>query len=160
MFYSGRGRKIYSFKKLVKLINNQLLTHDLNEVIVGCDSQIISYYAHFVIAIVVRDPGHGAIFFLQTFKIKNENKKFTLIIKLQKEVQVILDVIEKLEKYGLRKTVDVVPHIDIGHEGDSRKYIKQLVGWVKAMGYEPVIKPDCYAANGLCDKFSKKFIRR
>ena len=160
MFYDGRGRKIHSFKTLVTKLNNTLHRYNVNEVVVGCDSQIISYYAHFVIAIVVRDPGHGGTFFIQTFRITNENKKFTLVIKLQKEVQVILDVIDKLKKYGLKESVIIIPHVDIGYNGDSRKYVKSLVGWIKGVGYDPIIKPDCYVANGLCNKFSKKFQRR
>jgi len=160
MFVDGKGKKIADFKKLIKRINADIEKFDAREIIVGCDSQIISYYAHFVIAIVVRNIGHGATFYLQTFRIKNKDKRFTLAVKLQKEVQVILDVINKLEANNLKDYIKIIPHVDIGEDGESRKYIKELVGWIRGVGYDPVIKPNCYAANGICNKYSKKFQRK
>ena len=46
-------------------------------------------------------------------------------------------------------------HMDIGENGPTKKYIQELEGWVRAVGYDYEIKPNSYAASTIADKYSK-----
>lgn len=46
-------------------------------------------------------------------------------------------------------------HVDAGKNGPTMQLIPELVGWVRACGYEAVTKPQSYAASTLADTRSK-----
>ncbi|KFZ25979.1 MAG: hypothetical protein KQ78_01935 [Candidatus Izimaplasma bacterium HR2] len=49
----------------------------------------------------------------------------------------------------------LVPHVDIGRNGETKKFIKEVYNMFRAMGVDVKIKPDSYAASGYADKYSK-----
>ena len=48
-------------------------------------------------------------------------------------------------------------HVDAGRsdKGKTKELIPELVGWIKACGYDCEVKPDSYAASSIADKISK-----
>ena len=44
-------------------------------------------------------------------------------------------------------------HADVGHNGDTREMIKEVVGLIRGNGFEPKIKPESFVASGVADKY-------
>lgn len=67
----------------------------------------------------------------------------------------------ELEKAGEKRGLDphdlfqYAIHVDAGENGPTMQLIPELVGWVRACGYEAVTKPKSYAASTLADTLSK-----
>ena len=161
MFKQPKGKEI-AFKKMVEHIKELLKTSKSKEVIVGCDAQCKSRKTVFVMAVAVPHAfknKDGGVFYVQKFVIDDKPYRYNLAEKLYKEAQIILDVANKLVDNDIPKEV-IVPHVDIGYSGESKKHIKGIVGWLKGSGYsEVVIKPDSWASNCICNKYSKDFKR-
>ena len=45
-------------------------------------------------------------------------------------------------------------HVDIGHNGETRDMINEVVGMVRGSGYEVKIKPDSYGASKVADRYT------
>lgn len=129
---------------------------------IGTDSQTYSD-TKIVLSITLHRLYNGGIFFLHTAHRK-AYKHNQLHQKLYDETQTSLDaaeiLIEKLKNKGLdiqnkNSNIHLSIHMDIGKYGPTSKYIQELEGWVKAVGYEYEIKPNSYAASTIADKYSK-----
>lgn len=72
--------------------------------------------------------------------------------------EALLSIFEKEERYEpLIADCSFSIHIDAGQTdiGKTKALIPELIGWVKACGYDCAIKPDSYAASSVADKISK-----
>ncbi len=127
---------------------------------IGTDSQNFDYTKE-VNVIAVICEGHGGIFF---YKINARDRISDVRTKLRVETGDSLDIAEQLiaileekeyEEVFLNTSFTI--HIDAGYsdKGKTKELIPELVGWVKAMGYEAKVKPDSYVASGVADKISK-----
>ncbi len=127
---------------------------------IGTDSQNFDYTKE-VNVIAAICEGHGGIFF---YKINARDRISDVRTKLRIETGDSLEIAEKLltsmeqkeyEEVFLNTTFTI--HIDAGYsdKGKTKELIPELVGWVKAMGYEAMVKPDSYVASGVADKISK-----
>lgn len=124
---------------------------------IGTDS--MTYKAsHFVLAIVLHRVGKGGIYFYKRFDhpgIKD------LRTKLYKETSFSIETADLLLSSLLdidEKILDKINfsiHLDIGNNGPTKDLIKELEGWVMAVGYDYEIKPNSYAASFVADKYSK-----
>lgn len=128
---------------------------------VGTDSQNFDY-TKTVVVICVTCEGHGGIFFyqvLQMARISDVRRKLHMETELSLETaEAILSIFEKEEKYEfLVAYCSFSIHIDAGNDdaGKTKQLIPELVGWVRACGYDCAIKPDSYAASSVADKISK-----
>jgi len=45
-------------------------------------------------------------------------------------------------------------HVDIGHNGETRVMINEVVGMIRGSGYEVKIKPYSYGASKVADKYT------
>ena len=45
-------------------------------------------------------------------------------------------------------------HVDIGHNGETRDMITEVVGMVRGSGYDVKIKPDSYGASKVADRYT------
>jgi predicted RNase H-related nuclease YkuK (DUF458 family) len=129
---------------------------------IGTDSQTASE-TKVVLSITLHRLYNGGIFFLHT-KYHQAYKRNQLHQKLYEETQASLDaaeiLIEKLKDRGLdiqeeTSHIHLSIHMDIGEHGPTSKYIQELEGWVRAVGYDYEIKPNSYAASTIADKYSK-----
>ena len=130
------------------------------QIVVGTDSQNFSY-TKIVSVICILCEGHGGIFF---YKVTNVDRITNVRQKLHTETSLSLDVANELMGYlETEEYADVycnstfTIHIDAGHsdKGKTKELIPELVGWVKAVGYEVDVKPDSYVASSIADKISK-----
>jgi predicted RNase H-related nuclease YkuK (DUF458 family) len=129
---------------------------------IGTDSQTCSE-TKVVLSITLHRLYNGGIFFLHS-KYHKAYKNNQLHQKLYEETQASLDaaeiLIEKLKNKGLdiqkeNSHIHLSIHMDVGKNGPTSKYIQELEGWVRAVGYDYEIKPNSYAASTIADKYSK-----
>ena len=129
---------------------------------IGTDSQTCAE-TKVVLSVTVHRLHNGGIFFLHTI-YHRAFQNSQLHQKLYEETQASLDtaeiLIEKLKNKGLdiqdkNSNIHLSIHMDIGKNGPTNKYIKELEGWVKTTGYDCEIKPNSYAASTIADKYSK-----
>lgn len=145
----------------IKAYFDRMKSYDTGiHVTIGTDSQNFNY-TKIVNVIAVICEGHGGIFF---YRINARDRITDVRQKLRVETADSLDIAEDLIKILETKPYEDVYlnsefsiHIDAGYSetGKTRELIPELVGWVKAMGYEAEVKPDSYVASGIADKISK-----
>ncbi len=127
---------------------------------IGTDSQNFDYTKEVNVIAVICD-GHGGIFF---YKINARDRIADVRTKLRIETADSLEIAENLldvletpeyEEVFLNATFSI--HIDAGYseKGKTKELIPELVGWVKACGYEARVKPESFVASGVADKISK-----
>ena len=127
------------------------------EIAIGTDSMTYDK-TKFVMAIVLHNVGKGGIYF---YKIFHHTRITNLHDKLYKETQLSLDAAEMLIEELLDIDENIFDkmkmsiHLDIGENGPTKSLIRELEGWVTAMGYDYAIKPDSYAASTIADLYSK-----
>ena len=104
----------------------------------------------FVLAIVIHRVGNGGIYF---YKKMNHDRIVDLRSKLYEETTLSLSFTETLIENFLDKNPELYEklhlsiHIDIGQNGPTKSLIKELEGWVNALGYDCEITPESYAAS-------------
>ena len=145
----------------IKDYYNRMKSYDTGiHITIGTDSQNFDYTKEVNVIAVVCE-GHGGIFF---YKISARDRISDVRLKLRTETgdslliaDELLSVLEQpfYENIFLNTTFSI--HIDAGcsDRGKTKELISELTGWVKGLGYEPVIKPDSYTASGIADKISK-----
>ncbi len=129
-------------------------------IIIGTDSQnhedtkIVS-----VITIICK--GHGGIFFYEVTRqplIKDVRQKLHFETNSSLEIaDKLIEEFEKEEYNELFLNVPISIHVDAGNsdKGKTKPLIPELVGWVKACGYDYEVKPNSFAASSIADKISK-----
>lgn len=125
------------------------------EIIVGTDSQKIENNRYdFVSALVIHRVGWGGIYF---WKRLIQDKKISLKERIYQEATMSLQTsenfVELFRTNGISK-YDVQIHVDIGHNGETRDLITEVVGMVRGSGYEIKIKPDSYGASKVADRYT------
>lgn len=130
-------------------------------IIIGTDSQNFSD-TKMVSVIAVVAEGHGGIFF---YEISHVNLIRNVSVKLQTETaasltlaQRLVDRLEQDVKYeGLFMNCPLSIHVDAGNsdKGKTKMLIPELVGWIKASGYDVKVKPHSFVASSIADSISK-----
>jgi len=123
------------------------------EIIVGTDSQKIEKNKYdFVSALIIHRVGWGGIYF---WKRLVQDKKISLKEKIYQEATMSLETSENFVNFfktnGISK-YDIQIHVDIGHNGETRDLITEVVGMIRGSGYEVKIKPDSYGASKVADR--------
>jgi hypothetical protein len=128
---------------------------------IGTDSQNFDK-TKVVVVIALYHLHHGGIFF---YDITHINRIDAISPKLQYETQLSLQYAQELiseferlfdkEGFDYTEHLDFAIHVDAGTNGPSRKVIPEIVGWITAMGYKAVTKPQSYAASCIANKITK-----
>ena len=127
---------------------------------VGTDSQTFDTLK-LVNVIAVTCEGHGGIFFYEITRLPRTNDvRQKLTTETNESLQVMMTLTEILEEdqYSeLRKALSVAIHIDAGWNpnGKTKELIPELVGWIRACGYDAEVKPEAYVASTIADRISK-----
>jgi len=124
------------------------------KVIIGTDSHVREE-THFVTALVVHRVGKGARYF---YRRKLYEKIRSLRQKIFFEAAFSLDVASKLTQSLAERghtELDLEIHLDIGHNGETRGLIREIVGMVTGSGFDAKIKPDACVASNVADKYTK-----
>ena len=110
-------------------------------IIVGTDSQNFDD-TKIVSVVAVICEGHGGMFFYEITRRA-----------LIRDVRTKLHT--KYEEMYLNCPIAI--HVDAGNSrnGKTRELIPELVGWIRACGYDCSIKPDSFVASTIADRISK-----
>lgn len=125
------------------------------EIVVGTDSQKIEHDTYdFVSALIIHRVGLGGIYF---WKRMVQDKKISLKERIYQEATMSLvtaeDFVNFFKTNGISR-YDIQIHVDIGHNGDTRDLITEVVGMVRGSGYEVKIKPESYGASKVADRYT------
>lgn len=125
------------------------------EIIVGTDSQKITKNKYdFVSALIIHRVGQGGIYF---WKRMVQDKKISLKERIYQEATMSLITSEEFVHFFKTNGIsryDIQIHVDIGHNGDTRDLITEVVGMIRGSGYEVKIKPYSYGASKVADKYT------
>ena len=131
---------------------------------VGTDSQVKGRYTCFATGIHVHRIGHGAWCCVSK---RVENKRYNnLKEKISKETSITYEIaymlneqlIDTLCNFTVEyKNFDckLEAHIDVGTKGETRKLIREMVGYFEGMGIDAKIKPDSFVASSYANRYSK-----
>ena len=131
------------------------------EIVVGCDSPS-SEKPFFPIAIVVLRIGAGGRFFLKKMSYDEKFLKRFVVWKNRILQEVYLscelalslrEVLEEENKLGLKYQFEYI-HADVGEIGKTKEMVKEVIGLIKANGFEPKIKPQSFAASNIADRYT------
>ncbi|PIS39767.1 MAG: hypothetical protein COT33_00245 [Candidatus Nealsonbacteria bacterium CG08_land_8_20_14_0_20_38_20] len=127
------------------------------DVIVGCDSSS-GEEPHFPLAIVILRRGRGGRFFLKMINYKNRkfyNWKQRILEEVLLSCELALFLREKLEEKPKVKNYQFrYIHADVGENGATKDMIKEVTGLIRGNGFEPIIKPESFAASSVADRYS------
>lgn len=163
MFHTGSNRPI-RFEDIPDAVleyygNNRDIT-DVS-IIIGTDSQNFSD-TKMVSVICVLASGRGGIFFYDISRIplvRDVRRKLHIETNNSLELATkLVDVFEGNEKYHeMYLACPISIHVDAGNSphGKTRELIPELVGWIRASGYEAETKPASFVASCVADKISK-----
>lgn len=148
----------FSFCEMVEAIKQYIEEDNSKEyiVIVGGDSQ--SFYCNggatrCITTVIVRRIGKGAQYYY--YSELNPISK-SLRQKIWNEALSVYETIIDLKDEGLTKDIiDIVPHIDVGEKGETRKLIKEVTGLFLSEGYDVKIKPFSIGASSVADKHTR-----
>ena len=131
------------------------------QITIGTDSQNFSD-TKVVVVIAMRCIGHGGIYFYEVMRVDRiSDVRMKLNFETQLSLSYANQLIEILESDAncseMFLNSDFAIHVDAGknEHGKTKELIPEIVGWIKACGYECIVKPDSYAASTIADRISK-----
>jgi len=155
MFYQSPTYGKVSLDELKKIVSHFMSADKIAkyEIIVGTDSQKIEKNKYdFVSALIIHRVGWGGIYF---WKRSLQDKKISLKERIYQEATMSLETSENFVGFfktnGISK-YDIQIHVDIGHNGETRDLITEVVGMIRGSGYDVKIKPHSYGASKVADR--------
>ncbi|MBC7105477.1 MAG: ribonuclease H-like YkuK family protein [Firmicutes bacterium] len=125
------------------------------KIIIGTDSQITRGETCFITAIIVHRLGKGARYYYRRHthrKLKSLRQRIFYETALSLELGSMVSR-EFAESGAADLKVEI--HIDVGHNGETRDLIREVVGMVVGSGFKARIKPEAYGASAVADKHTK-----
>lgn len=160
-FWSPSEDKRFSMEEVAEKIE-KFISADPEKnyrLIIGTDSQENHTGTVFVSAIILHRVGNGGRYFWHRYK---RNGEMVLRDRIHQEVELSRQLAEKLENsLKLRKEnfngngkiwPNLEIHVDIGENGETRSLISEIVGMVRAFGFEVKTKPYSYGASTIADR--------
>ncbi|MDR3599672.1 MAG: ribonuclease H-like YkuK family protein [Desulfosporosinus sp.] len=148
-----------SFNEMVSIIKTYT-AQDLNAeyvIAVGADSQNFSYTKMPVtvgIHKIKNKVGRGGIYFFDIIKLKKINSiRQKIFYETNLSIELALKLSNIFEKSNFPYEITV--HADVGYNGPTSQYVAEIKGWVRACGFQCVVKPDSYMASSVANKLSK-----
>lgn len=150
-------------EKMIELIHQYITSGekgDEYDITVGADSQSFKTHTKFVLVVAVHRIGCGGIFF---YHVEHKEKTRNVQTKIHTEVQMSIEMASMLNQAVMQWDLANVNFshidIDIGKNGLTKEYIKEVVGWVNGVlggeGIHARIKPNAPTASCIADKISK-----
>jgi predicted RNase H-related nuclease YkuK (DUF458 family) len=122
------------------------------QVHIGCDSAVSRERVTFAVVVCVVSVGHAGRYFYARLE-QSLHTVPVLQTRLLREVELALSTAQELTEHG----VDIVRvHVDSNTEPgcSSTEHTKMLTGYVSAMGYTCLVKPEAWA-NFVADRHSR-----
>lgn len=135
---------------------------------VGTDSQVRGRYTCFATGIHIHRIGQGA--WCCVDKIIEGKRYTSLKEKISKETLLTYEIVFMLNEQLIDMLCDFTEryknfdckleaHIDVGTKGETRKLIREMVGYFEGMGIDAKIKPDSFVASSYANRYSKSIKR-
>lgn len=150
-----------SFRDIVMIVHNKTKVQAGDYfVVIGTDSHNTSK-TKIVAVVAIYCVGRGGFFFYDTH---TRALIPTIREKLLQETQLSLELadslIKEFEEYydetGFDYTdLNFAIHVDAGQNGKSSEMITEVIGWIRACGYDCQVKPNAFVASNVADKYSK-----
>jgi len=126
------------------------------DLIIGTDSLATNGVgkssADMVSAVVIHRKSRGGIYFWAKWSQYN---LFTLRDRIYEEALSSMRLGEQLLKSLKQREVtdlNLVIHIDIGPNGETKKMLQEIVGMVRGNGFAVKTKPESYGASSVADR--------
>lgn len=166
MRFFNSMQKNMSFEDVVENIKNFIKANpDASyRLAVGTDSQVKGKYTCFATGIHIHRVGQGAWCCVSK---TIENKRYRILKeKISKETLMTYEVVSVLNECLLDFLYDFTvlyqnfdfrleAHIDVGTKGETRKLIREMVGYFEGTGIDTKIKPDSFVASSYANRYSK-----
>lgn len=150
-----------SMEEIAQILKEKTSGSGEYNLMIGTDSQNFDT-TKVVVVIALHHVGKGGIFFYEIShipRITNVGQKLIYETHLSIEYagKLIKEFENLYEKTGFDYTqhMNIGIHVDAGNNGPSKQVIPEIVGWIKACGYNVVVKPDSWAACSIANKYSK-----
>ena len=149
------------FSEVIKEIVNYIAEkpEKFYDIIVGCDSSSAEE-PNFPLAAVILRKGEGGRFFLKKIHYSSLRKFYNWHQRILEEVLLSCELALHLREI-LNKEIPLTfnwqfryIHADIGENGATRDMIKEVTGLIRGNGFEPMIKPESFAASNVADRYS------
>ena len=147
--------------KILKFYKDHLKYESATQIIIGTDSQNFDK-TKIVSVIAVICEGHGGIFFYEiTQQPLIRDVRTKLHVETNDSLRVaeaLVEIFENNKEYEeMYLNCPIAIHIDAGNstKGKTKELIPELVGWIKACGYDCSVKPDSFVASTIADRLSK-----
>lgn len=164
MFRTGKGQEIAFADICKRMMDFYVKSKEYDShynIIIGTDSQ--NHDKTKIVSVVcITCAGHGGIFF---YEITREKLIKDVRQKLQTETALSLNlataIVEQLESDRIYEEMylncPISIHVDAGNspKGKTAELIPEIVGWIKACGYDAFVKPESFVASSIADKISK-----
>ncbi|MEX2008249.1 MAG: ribonuclease H-like YkuK family protein [Candidatus Spechtbacterales bacterium] len=126
------------------------------KIIIGSDSEGYGE-VNYATAVVVHRVGAGGRAFIcknQVFTAKSLRQKIynETALSLTLAHNVVPRLTEFLGDEFVRD--NLIIHIDVGQNGETKDMIREVVGMVKGSGFQVATKPDSFAASSVADRFT------
>ncbi|OIJ11216.1 hypothetical protein BKP37_16335 [Anaerobacillus alkalilacustris] len=133
---------------------------------VGTDSQVHQHGTKFITSIHLHRVGKGAWGCLK--KVMLPRRITSLKEKIYLETMYSQEVASKFTEEHISTMIDfLIPysdegadfifeiHLDIGKKGKTKYFIEEMTEQIWALGVQPKIKPNSYAASSYANKYTK-----
>lgn len=135
-------------------------TEGAYDLIVGTDSEAQNGKADFVSAIIVHKKGRGGVYFWGRQTVTN---LYSLKQRIWHEATISLmmaqNLVDDFAKIGLfdpatrsGRAFNLEIHVDIGPNGKTRELIADIVGMIRANGFNVATKPTSWGASHVADR--------
>jgi uncharacterized protein len=154
------------FEHIMKFMQSQPCGN--YRLMVGTDSQVHQSQTTFITGIVILNEGNGVWACIR--KVIVPRKMLHLHERISYELSLSEEIVSLFTEERKNKLVDIVlpylyqgatfameGHIDIGagEKNKTRKFVKEMVARMEAMGVEPKIKPDAFVASSYANRYTK-----
>lgn len=146
---------VFPIEEAIELIRN---SSEKSSIYVGCDSLPKGKYIDWVVVMVIHyNSNSGGTYKYAKFRTYNTpGYKMGMRERLWKEVEIVAEVALALEPYIGSRKFEV--HLDLNPNAEEKSniIIKEAVGYITALGFTPVVKPDGWAASSVADMGVRK----
>ncbi|MGE5298313.1 MAG: ribonuclease H-like YkuK family protein [Acidobacteriaceae bacterium] len=146
---------LVDFGQVISMLIRYFSADPLSEydLIIGTDSLSSSNgHVDFISAIAVHRLKKGGIYFWTRVP---ETGIFTLRDRMYEEALLSIRLAEQVLSVLKAKDItrfNLMIHVDIGPNGETKKMLQEIVGMVKGNGFSVMTKPDSYAASSVADR--------
>ena len=131
---------------------------------VGTDSQVFKNHTCFATGIHIHRIGLGAWCCInktvESKSYRNLKEKISKETSITYELtyhlnEMLMDALCELTVNHKNFDCKLEAHIDVGTRGETRKLIREMVGYFEGIGIDTKIKPDSFVASSYANRYSK-----